>query len=114
MAPDNTVNVSGNSNQGFQLGVNQGTIGDIVFNFKEANDKCLNELRLTSPRDDKERIKNTKGGLLEGTYKWILGQPDFQRWRNDDKSRLLWVEGDPGKEKTMLLIGISPGRAVSR
>jgi hypothetical protein len=66
------------------------------------------------PRDDKERIKNTKGGLLEGSYKWILGHPDFQRWRNDDKSRLLWVEGDPGKGKAMLLIGISPGRAVSR
>jgi hypothetical protein len=36
----------------------------------------------------------------------IPGHPDFQRWRNDDQSRLLWVEGDPGKGKTMLLIGI--------
>ncbi|GIK06160.1 hypothetical protein Aspvir_001804 [Aspergillus viridinutans] len=46
------------------------------------------------------------GGLLEGSYKWILDHSDFQRWRNDDQSRLLWIKGDPGKGKTMLLIGI--------
>jgi hypothetical protein len=49
----------------------------------------LNDLRLTNPRDDKERIKDTKGSLLEGSYNWILDQSDFQRWRNDDQSRLL-------------------------
>lgn len=106
MALDNTVTFPGKDNQGFQLGVNQGTIGDIVFNFEKTNDKCLNDLRLTNPRDDKERIKNTKGGLLEGSYKWILDHSYFQRWRNDDHSRLLWIKGDPGKGKTMLLIGI--------
>ncbi|CAI7636351.1 unnamed protein product [Penicillium manginii] len=56
---------------------------------QEPNDKCLNDLRLTNPRDDKERIKDTKGSLLEGSYNWILDQSDFQRWRNDDQSRLL-------------------------
>lgn len=103
MARDNTLTFSGNNNQGFQLGVNQGTIGNIVFNFKKANDKCLNDLRLTNPRDDKERIKNTKGGILDGSYKWILDHSYFQRWRNDDHSRLLWIKGDPGKGKTMLI-----------
>ncbi|PWI64016.1 hypothetical protein PCL_00450 [Purpureocillium lilacinum] len=68
--------------------------------------KCLTDLRVTDPRHDKERIKDTKGGLLESAYNWILDHPDFRRWHDDDQSRLLWVKGDPGKGKTMLLIGI--------
>lgn len=52
------------------------------------------------------RIEQTKGGLLKGSYKWILDKPDFQRWRDDEQSRLLWIKGDAGKGKTMLLIGI--------
>ncbi|KAG9242864.1 hypothetical protein BJ878DRAFT_513446 [Calycina marina] len=34
--------------------------------------KCLQDLRLSGPRDDKTRIEDTKGGLLEGSYHWIL------------------------------------------
>jgi hypothetical protein len=44
-----------------------------------------------------------KGGLLRDAYKWV---PEFQRWRCDEDSRLLWAKGDPGKGKTMLLCGI--------
>ncbi|KAI8649765.1 hypothetical protein NCS55_01439400 [Fusarium keratoplasticum] len=106
MVTHNTVSFPGNGNQGFQLGVNEGTIGDIIFNLKEARDRCLNDLLLTNPFDDKERIKDTKGGLLKGSYKWILDHSDYRRWRDDDHSRLLWIKGDPGKGKTMLLIGI--------
>ncbi|KAL5318069.1 hypothetical protein ACEPPN_015173 [Leptodophora sp. 'Broadleaf-Isolate-01'] len=68
--------------------------------------KCLQDLRLSDPRDDKTRIEDTKGGLLEGSYHWILETSDFQRWRDDQQSRLLWIKGDPGKGKTMLLCGI--------
>ena len=67
---------------------------------------CVKDLRLTDPRDDKKRIEETKGGLLEDSYHWILKNPDFQRWRNDQQNRLLWIKGDPGKGKTMLLCGI--------
>ena len=28
----------------------------------------IQDLRLTDPRDDKKRIEDTKGGLLEGLY----------------------------------------------
>jgi len=31
---------------------------------------------------------------------------DFKQWRNDQQSHLLWIKGDPGKGKTMLLCGI--------
>jgi hypothetical protein len=68
--------------------------------------ECLQHLHLTDPRDDKTRIEQTKGGLLQDSYRWILKNADFQQWRDDDQSRLLWINGDPGKGKTMLLCGI--------
>jgi len=49
---------------------------------------------LTDPRDDKARIEQTKGGLLKDSYKWILDDRDFRRWRDDEHSRLLWIKGD--------------------
>jgi hypothetical protein len=73
----------------------------------DKREKCVQDLRLTDPRDDKKRIEDTKGGLLEDSYRWILENADFQQWRNNQKSRLLWIKGDPGKGKTMLLCGIT-------
>jgi archaellum biogenesis ATPase FlaH len=67
---------------------------------------CLRDLRATDPRNDKMRIEETKGGLLADSYHWVLGNTAFQEWRQDPHSRLLWVKGDPGKGKTMLLCGI--------
>jgi uncharacterized delta-60 repeat protein len=68
--------------------------------------ECLQDLYVTNPHDDKRRIEETKGGLLEDSYLWILEHSDFQQWRNDQQGRLLWIKGDPGKGKTMLLCGI--------
>jgi len=68
--------------------------------------ECIQHLRLTDPRDDKKRIEETKGGLLEDSYLWILEHSDFQQWRNGQQGQLLWIKGDPGKGKTMLLCGI--------
>jgi hypothetical protein len=41
--------------------------------------KCLQDLRLTDPRDDKKRIEDTKGSLLADLYRWILDNPSFQQ-----------------------------------
>jgi NACHT domain/Heterokaryon incompatibility protein (HET) len=68
--------------------------------------ECLQHLYATDPSDDKDRIEQNKGGLLEDSYHWILNNSDFLQWRNDLQTRLLWVKGDPGKGKTMLLCGI--------
>jgi hypothetical protein len=76
--------------------------------------KCLRHLRSTDPRDDKKRIEDTKGGLLENSYHWILQNSDFQQWRDDQKSCMLWIKGDPGKGKTMLLCGIIDELAKSK
>lgn len=67
---------------------------------------CLQDLRPTDPRYDKKRIEETKGGLLVDSYSWVLDNDTFQQWRKDSRSRLLWMKGDPGKGKTMLLCGI--------
>jgi len=39
--------------------------------------ECIQHLRFTDPRDDKKRIEETKGGLLEDSYYWILENSDF-------------------------------------
>ena len=67
---------------------------------------CLADLLLTDPRDEKIRIERTKGGLLIDSYRWILDNSEFQRWREGSHSQLLWIKGDAGKGKTMLMIGI--------
>ncbi|KAK4656869.1 HNWD NOD-like receptor pc16 [Podospora pseudocomata] len=70
------------------------------------HDRCLSSLHSTDPRLDKKRIEEAKGGLLAGAYRWVFANPDFCLWRERSESRLLWINGDPGKGKTMLLCGI--------
>ncbi|KAF3059971.1 Vegetative incompatibility protein HET-E-1 [Daldinia childiae] len=36
----------------------------------------------------------------------VLNHDDFLRWCGEEGGRLLWIKGDPGKGKTMLLCGI--------
>ncbi|KAH0432493.1 heterokaryon incompatibility protein [Colletotrichum camelliae] len=74
--------------------------------YNESTEKCVEELYVTDPRHDKIRIQDTKGGLLDECYRWILENESFLQWLKDPQSRLLWIKGDPGKGKTMLLCGI--------
>jgi NACHT domain len=68
--------------------------------------RCLADLLLTNPCHEKTRIERVKGGLLSGSFCWILENSEFQRWREDKQSQLLWIKGDAGKGKTMLMIGV--------
>lgn len=72
----------------------------------QIDQKCFQHLHVTDPRDDKTRIQQTKGGLLQDSYQWILDNADFRKWREHEQSRIFWIKGDPGKGKTMLLCGI--------
>ncbi|KAF1955268.1 WD40 repeat-like protein [Byssothecium circinans] len=87
-------------------GEGAGNASNRVREMIDKRERCIQDLRLTDPRDDKKRIEDTKGGLLEDSYHWILENVDFQQWRDDENNRLLWIKGDPGKGKTMLLCGI--------
>src|SRR6266480_2348389 len=57
----------------------------------DKTEKCIQDLRLADPRDDKKRIEDRKGGLLKDSYIWILQNSDFQQWRSAHQSRLLWI-----------------------
>lgn len=72
----------------------------------ERRDICIRDIRLCDPRDDKKRIEEAKGGLLKDAYCWILENSEFRQWRSTKDSSILWIKGDPGKGKTMLLCGI--------
>lgn len=64
------------------------------------NEGCLADLRKkTDPRQDKERINATKGGLYKRASNWILDHKDFRRWCDDDEAKLLWIKADPGLER---------------
>lgn len=80
--------------------------GDVHNHASDQASQCLKDLRSTDPRDDKMRIQNTKGGLLKDSYRWILEHETFKDWRDNAQDRILWIKGDPGKGKTMLLCGI--------
>ncbi|BCR84754.1 uncharacterized protein ACHE_20212A [Aspergillus chevalieri] len=95
-----------------------GTLGDISGHLQklpsrqrdlqeeEKNSGCLKDLRLTNPEDDMKRIEDSKDLLLHESFIWILSHPCFTEWMDDKGSQFLWIKGDPGKGKTMLLIGI--------
>ncbi|KAJ5377820.1 uncharacterized protein N7496_005229 [Penicillium cataractarum] len=111
---DRTVNRSsasfdGSNNSGLQVGQNNGTIHTHHYHqtddSKAENRNCIRALHATDPRLDKARIESTKGGLLEDAYNWVLDNDEFKRWCHEQESQLLWVKGDPGKGKTMLMCG---------
>lgn len=72
----------------------------------EKDNECLRELRVTNPSKDKKSILFSKGGLFYDSYRWIMESKEYQQWLKKDDNNLLWIKGDPGKGKTMLLAGI--------
>jgi len=62
---------------------------------------------VTDPEQDKKRIENEKDPLRRDCYTWILEDKDLRDWRDGCDSRLLWIKGDPGKGKTMLMIALA-------
>lgn len=76
-----------------------------VASLNKEDRECLAKLHLTTPALDKERIEKRAGGLFRDCYTWILDHNAFKKWR-EGYENLLWIKGDPGKGKTMLLCGI--------
>src|SRR4051812_23302525 len=74
---------------------------------KEAITNSLRDLQATDPELDVQRIECSKDRLLKDCYAWILNDPTLQEWRDSDASPLLWIKGDPGKGKTMLMIALA-------
>ncbi|KAL5593174.1 hypothetical protein FOBRF1_012276 [Fusarium oxysporum] len=72
----------------------------------DKDEDCLAALLITDPRMDKKRIQSQKGDPLKESYEWILKSDIYQTFIDDPSSRVLWINGPPGKGKTMLLCGI--------
>lgn len=104
---DNSRNFSENT-VGNNAIVNQGNGNHITVNADTSNadTSFLQEISKTDPVYDKKRILMLKGPLLKESFSWILEHEGFNRWRNTKESGVLWIKGDPGKGKTMLLCGI--------
>ncbi|KAI8653760.1 NACHT domain-containing protein [Fusarium sp. Ph1] len=91
---------------GVESAVNKQTRGLLKIHYDEKDSECLKDLHIVNPQTHKKQLEKTKGGLLKDSYRWILDNDDFRGFRGDPGRRLLWIKGDPGKGKTMLLCGI--------
>ncbi|KAK6527292.1 hypothetical protein TWF281_010479 [Arthrobotrys megalospora] len=67
---------------------------------------CLEVLGATNPADDKARIEQSKDKLIKESYFWILSDSGFQQWLSGSDRPILRISGDPGKGKTMIMIGM--------
>ena len=72
----------------------------------EAAKRSLSDLGATDPELDMDRIEFSKDLLLKECYEWILRDSILHKWRHGDSYPLLWISGDPGKGKTMLMIAL--------
>jgi hypothetical protein len=52
-------------------------------------DACLRDLYVTSPKDDKKRIEDTKGGLKMDAARWIFETAEYQAWSKGSLESLL-------------------------
>ncbi|KAN0075631.1 WD40-repeat-containing domain protein [Elaphomyces granulatus] len=76
---------------------------------EKENKDCLQALYVIDPTVEIKAIENKKEPLLRDLYEWILisdQYKNFTSWTDNNPHRLLWIKGDAGKGKTMLLIGI--------
>ncbi|KAN0075156.1 hypothetical protein V8E54_007767 [Elaphomyces granulatus] len=89
--------------------INQ-ALQDRVSQEKEKENKiCLQELYVIDPEAEMKAIEERKDPLFRDSYRWILNSDqykNFTSWTDNNPHRLLWIKGDAGKGKTMLLIGI--------
>ncbi|KAL6694810.1 hypothetical protein J3F84DRAFT_399789 [Trichoderma pleuroticola] len=77
-----------------------------VNNLEQQDRDCLRDLYITNPRNDKERLLDTKGGLLPDSCTWAFKSSMFQQWHTEKQTNLLWIKGNPGKGKTMMICGL--------
>ncbi|OKL62331.1 hypothetical protein UA08_02283 [Talaromyces atroroseus] len=77
---------------------------------REKEDRnCLRDLHWIDPRDEIQDIKARKDDLVDDSYRWIMDTVEFKNfidWEDRDAPNLLWITGQAGMGKTMLLVGI--------
>jgi len=66
----------------------------------------LTDLRSVNPHLEKERIETVKGSLVVNAYRSSFKSLNLNKWRHLPESQTLWIRGDSGKGKTILLYNI--------
>ncbi|KLU91642.1 hypothetical protein MAPG_10160 [Magnaporthiopsis poae ATCC 64411] len=101
-------NFGDNTRSNFNTGPGTFQLGGTYYNGPDPEEACKEALGslITDPEADKRRIEGLKGGLQTEVFQWILETSEFKQWHSDPERRLLWIKGDPGKGKTMLICGI--------
>ncbi|PKK48126.1 hypothetical protein CI102_9159 [Trichoderma harzianum] len=56
--------------------------------------------------EEKKRLLDTKGGLLPDSYTWAVKSAMFRQWHTEKETNLLWIKGNPGKGKTLMICGL--------
>ncbi|KAI8293129.1 hypothetical protein K4K56_005368 [Colletotrichum sp. SAR 10_98] len=72
----------------------------------ERESQCMQALRLGDSKQQKLIIENSKGRQNKDLGSWIVDTNQFDAWRKANESSVLWIHGDAGKGKTMLLCEI--------
>jgi hypothetical protein len=98
--------VADNLADGEAFQINGPVLGDVHVPDRAKVDQCLLDLKITDPRVDKRRIEIDNDGLIRECYSWVLKDPVYTKWEQDDDTPLLWISGDPGIGKTMMAVGI--------
>jgi hypothetical protein len=71
--------------------------------------ECLRGLFGIDPRKQIQALKDQKDPLVDDSFKWVLATDEYKSfvdWENPAAPNLLWINGQAGTGKTMLLIGI--------
>ncbi|EHK47241.1 hypothetical protein TRIATDRAFT_217787 [Trichoderma atroviride IMI 206040] len=100
-----------------ELGSFHQTLQDFLIfqksNVDEKNKQCLRDLFVVDPQDDMKKIEKNKDALLSEANEWIFQTEEYQAFTDwssvgstSPSCRLLWIKGDAGTGKTMLLMGI--------
>lgn len=71
--------------------------------------KFMDSLNVKNPNWRINNLQELKNELILGCYRWVLSMEQYREfidWDTQDAPRLLWVNGQAGTGKTMLLMGI--------
>lgn len=89
-------------------------VGNIVYgdftinqgvNNEDFRQVCLQRLGQVDPRYERDRILHAKSTLLSESCAWVFQDVAFRAWSEEpDSSNVLWIHGDPGKGKTMIMM----------
>ena len=58
---------------------------------------CIKDLKLTNPLWDRDEIEECYGYVCEKYLQKVRNHPSYQRWKNDDETRLLWIYSYTGQ-----------------